>query len=236
MTASFGVLIVEDDPLTARLLSQCVSRNPSLSLAGNAMTAWQAVTAARRVRPDLVLLDFGLPESETAGFDVWRALHELDAVPDVIAVTGAREMSTVVKARQFGAFDYVVKPFDPRTVDVKLAGYAGERRRRLAAGKRIDQPTIDNYLTHLRRSGAPPKGLDARTMDCVVGVLQHAGRPLRTHEVAGLAGIDRGTANRYLLALCDRGIVVRFAQHGVPGHPAYLYTLAAPWRTGRPQT
>jgi CheY-like chemotaxis protein len=62
-----------------------------------------------RLRPDLVLLDFGL-STPMGGFDVWRALRELDTVPDVIAVTAAGDMATVERAQRFGAFRYVVKP------------------------------------------------------------------------------------------------------------------------------
>ena len=55
----------------------------------------EAIDLARSVRPDLVLLDFGL-SAPMAGFGVWRVLHELDQVPDVIAVTAAGDMGTVV--------------------------------------------------------------------------------------------------------------------------------------------
>ena len=102
----FDVLIVEDEPACTRLLEKCVSGNRWLNLAGVAATKQQAIDNARRLRPALVLLDFGLPESRTAGFDVWDVLRELEPQPDVIAVTGIGEMSTVVKARKCGAFDY----------------------------------------------------------------------------------------------------------------------------------
>ena len=41
--------------------------------------------------------------------------------------------------------------------------------------------------------------------------------------------MERGTANRYLTYLCDQRIADRVAEHGRPGHPAYLYTLASAW-------
>ena len=43
------------------------------------------------------------------------------------------------------------------------------------------------------------------------------------------AGVERGTANRYLTYLCDQRIADRGVEHGRPGHPAYLYTLASAW-------
>lgn len=236
MTATFNVLLVEDDPLTAQLLRGRVSRIQSLNLVGEAGTARQAIDMARRARPDLVLLDFtlpecaGQPESETAGFDVWRVLYELENVPDVIAVTGAREMCSVVKAQKFGVFDYVVKPFTPATIDAKLAAYTGCRQRRISAQQRVDQGAIDSYLNRLHRSGSLPKGLDHQTMDSVVAVLQAAGGPLLASEIGDRVGVNRETANKYLIPLCNQGIAVRIRRYGGVGQPPFLYTLAPAWK------
>jgi response regulator of citrate/malate metabolism len=225
----FDVLIVEDEPACARLLQKCVAGNRWLNLAGTARTRQQAIDAARRLRPALVLLDFGLPESRTAGFDVWRALHEMEPQPDVIAVTGVGEMSTVVKARKCGAFDYVVKPFTPAAMGARLAGFTDHRRRELAARERARQNTIDRLIHPAHREGALPAGLDRVTAESVMTALQAASRPLRTAEIAEMAGVERETANRYLIYLCDQGIADRAPEHGRPGRPAYLYTIAPSW-------
>lgn len=227
----FDVLIVEDQPACARLLEKCVSGNRWLNLAGVAATRQQAIDNARRLCPDLVLLDFGLPESRTAGFDVWHALRELEPQPDVIAVTGIGEMSTVVKARKCGAFDYVVKPFTPATMGAKLASFADQRRREMAAGEHAG-PTI--CFPPVRREGPLPSGLDRKTLESIVTVLRAASRPLRTSEIAEVAGVERETANRYLIYLCDQGIADRTPEHGRPGRPAYLYTMAPFWEPASP--
>lgn len=223
----FGVLVVEDNDLIARLLATCVSDNRWLKLAGVAATEQAAIDMAASMRPDLVLLDFGLT-TPMGGFDVWRYLHELET--DVIAVTAAAGMSTVMKARRCGAFDYVVKPFTRAIVDAKLAGYASFRRSAMKAPPRPDQIGIDRCITPPHRSCSLPSGLLPQTLDSVAAVLRGAERPLRAVEVAEQAGVARGTANRYLNYLCDQGIAVRVPVHGPPGHPAYLYTLASFWQ------
>lgn len=226
----FDVLVVEDEPACIRLLEKCVSGNRWLNLAGVATAKQQAIDSARRLRPALVLLDFGLPESGTAGFDVWDVLRELEPQPDVIAVTGIGEMSTVVKARKCGAFDYVVKPFTPATMSAKLVSFTDHHRREMAARERARQNTIDRFIHPAHREGTLPSGLERKTLESIIAALQAASRPLRTSEIAEIAGVERETANRYLIYLCDQGTADRTPEHGRPGRPAYLYTMAPLWK------
>jgi len=224
----FGVLVVEDEPVIAQQLATCVARNRWLTLAGTAATEQDAIDTARRVSPDLVLLDFGL-SAPMAGFDVWHSLHKLVKAPKVIAVTAANEMSIVDRALTCGAFAYVVKPFTRATIDAKLADFVSFRRSPIATRPSADQRTIERIYNWRRSSHPLPAGLLRETLDAVVTVLRAAERPLRAEEIAARSGLKRETANRYLIYLSDQGIAVRAPEHGHPGHPAYLYTLAAMW-------
>jgi response regulator of citrate/malate metabolism len=228
--AKFDVLVVEDKEVIARQLAKCVSDNRWLNHAGTAASEQAAIDLAGRVHPDLVLLDFGLT-TPMGGFDVWRALRELDPVPDVIAVTAAGDMSTVEKAQRFGAFRYVVKPFTSATVQAKLADYTSFRRSAMAVPAHISQSAIDRRFTQRLRSCSPPRGLLMETLEEIVGILRAAREPLRASDVADRAGVERVTANRYLTHLCEEGVAERVPEkHGCVGHPAYLYTLAAAWK------
>jgi response regulator of citrate/malate metabolism len=231
----FRVLVVENEPAIAGMLEQCVSESRWLNLAGVATTKQEAIDMARRLDPDLVLLDFGLPESaglpesKTAGFDVWHFLHRCAKPPYVIAVTAASDMITVEMAQNHGVFGYVIKPFAPATIHAKLADYVDNRRRRTAAPPHADQEDIDRWLKLRHRSISLPAGLQSETLDSVVMVLRAAEGPLRVAEIARRAAVDRGTANRYLNYLHDQRIAIRVPEHGLPGHPAFLYTLAPIW-------
>jgi len=225
----FDVLVVEDKDLIARQLAIYVSGNRWLNHAGTAGSEQQAIEMARRLHPDLVLLDFGL-STPTGGFDVWRALRELDPVPHVIAVTAAGDMATVDKAQRCGAFRYVVKPYTRATIEAKLAEYASFRRSAMTAPPKPTQSDIDKRFAQRLRSCAPLRGLVLETLESIVGILRVAQEPLRASQVAERAHVERGTANRYLAYLREQGIAERVIEHGPPGHPAYLYTLAAGWK------
>ena len=99
------ILVVDDEPLVRSTLEYWLTREGyDVALAD---CAEDAVTLARRDRPDLVLLDIGLPDDN--GFDVARALAREHM--SIIFLTGRRHESEVVAGLELGAEDYVTKPF-----------------------------------------------------------------------------------------------------------------------------
>lgn len=101
------VLLVEDDERIGSTLLR------ALEGTGYA-TRWEqsgrgAVAAAADVRPDLVLLDLGLPDID--GLDVCRTIHGADPTIDVVMLTARDEELDVVVGLDAGAIDYITKPF-----------------------------------------------------------------------------------------------------------------------------
>lgn len=67
------------------------------------------IESVRERRPDLVLLDIGLPDTD--GLTVCRQIHDIDAGVDVIMLTARDEELDVVVGLDAGAIDYITKPF-----------------------------------------------------------------------------------------------------------------------------
>jgi len=104
------VLIVEDDPLIVEAVEKTLTMAPAFSLKSVSLPD-QALPAAIRYKPDLVLLDIRLPGGD--GRAVLRALKEnvaTRAIP-VIFLTGLAGEGDKVLGLNLGADDYVVKPF-----------------------------------------------------------------------------------------------------------------------------
>lgn len=101
------ILIVEDDERIGATLLR--------ALAGSGYeTCWErtgraALVAVTDERPDLVLLDLGLPDLD--GLEVCRQIHQADPSIDVVMVTARDEELDVVVGLDAGAIDYVTKPF-----------------------------------------------------------------------------------------------------------------------------
>ena len=101
------ILVVEDDQyLRQTIQSMLELEGYTVATAANGR---EAVERARRQRPSLVLLDWGLPI--VSGPEVATAIHESydRAVPIVLITADGRSAE---KARQIGARDYLNKPFD----------------------------------------------------------------------------------------------------------------------------
>jgi DNA-binding response OmpR family regulator len=115
------ILLVDDDALLRRSLAF------TLEQAGyrvsTAATAENALALAARERPDLVLLDIGLPGMD--GLDALRHFQARMTVPIIFLTARERELDEAL-GLELGADDYVTKPFD---VDVLLARIKAVLRR-----------------------------------------------------------------------------------------------------------
>lgn len=107
MVADEYLLIVEDDERIGSTMLRALSS--SGYDADWVRSGGEAIAAVEARRPDLVLLDLGLPDLD--GLDVCRRIHELEPTLDVIIVTARDEELDIVVGLDAGAVDYVTKPF-----------------------------------------------------------------------------------------------------------------------------
>lgn len=100
------VLLIEDEPQMRRFLRSALGA-ADVQLV-EAATAREGLAQAAGRRPDVVLLDLGLPDQD--GIDVARQLREWSAVPVIVLSARGREQDKVA-ALDAGADDYLTKPF-----------------------------------------------------------------------------------------------------------------------------
>ncbi len=110
MTKPRKILIVEDDAdLRRGLQIRLKSNGYTIAIAADAVAA---IATAQRERPDLVLLDLGLPAGD--GFLVMERLQAMLPLADVpvIVLTGRAPEGNLERARQLGAKAFLQKPVD----------------------------------------------------------------------------------------------------------------------------
>ncbi len=220
-------LVVDDDFRVAELHAEYVARVGGFTVAGQAHSGSEALEQVDRLRPDLVLLDFYLPD--LSGLEVLRRLREeRHRSIDVIAITAARDISSLQAAMRGGVVHYLIKPFRFAAFEEKLTSYAAARAR-LAKMDSADQGEVDRVFAALRtsRRAELPKGLSDATLELIIQTLDQSRSGLTAAAVADAAGLSRVTARRYLDYLCRLSMAGVTMRYGGPGRPEHRYQLIA---------
>jgi len=109
------ILLVEDEESITTPLAEALERDGFHTEIAH--TVADGLAKGKTVRPDLVLLDIGLPDG--SGLDVCRELRASSSVPIIILSARGEEADRVV-GLELGADDYVVKPFSAREVIARI--------------------------------------------------------------------------------------------------------------------
>jgi response regulator of citrate/malate metabolism len=216
------VLVVDDDFMVAEIHRRFVDRVDGFRAVGVSRTGAEALSAARELRPHLILLDVYLPDM--TGLEVLQQLRSEGEGVGVIMITAARELDTVSGALDGGAADYLIKPFEFPQLKAKLEAFAA-RADALESGRGVDQTLIDSLFgTPTSPAQALPKGLGAETGRLVLDAVRDAGE-VSAAECADLVGISRVSARRYLEHYLSAGALELRLQYGL-GRPERRYRAA----------
>lgn len=114
------ILVVDDEPLNLEAMRKVLQEDCRLVFARNGS---EAVAAAHKHRPALILLDIEMP-----GMDGYAACRALKAAPDtthipIIFVTSLAEVGNEARGFECGAVDYIVKPISPPIVRVRVKNH-----------------------------------------------------------------------------------------------------------------
>ena len=150
------ILVVDDEPKIVQLVRDYLERAGfavSTARDGN-----EALMRARQERPDLILLDLGLPGLD--GLEVTRRLRRDSGVP-IIMLTARHEETDKVVGLELGADDYVTKPFSPRELEARVRAVLRRNSRDVdadllrAGDLTLDVPRLRGADHHAHR---PPRG------------------------------------------------------------------------------
>jgi DNA-binding response OmpR family regulator len=173
------VLIIEDDPRIRPLLMR------SLDERGHAVTSastgMQGLAMAVDNRPDLVILDLGLPDVD--GTQVLQMLRAVSDVP-VIVASARDDDPSLVGCLNAGADDYVVKPFTTDQLEARIRAVM----RRVGGGTATRRPLVVGGLeidAAARRASVDGEVLDLspREFDLLRHLAEHPGEVVTKREL-----------------------------------------------------
>ena len=109
------ILVVDDEPKMIKIARDYLAQAGYNVVAATDGAA--AVSASRTAKPDLIVLDLGLPTMD--GLDVTRAIRKDSNVP-IIMLTARGEESDKLVGLELGADDYMTKPFSPKELVARV--------------------------------------------------------------------------------------------------------------------
>jgi two-component system KDP operon response regulator KdpE len=218
---SARILIVDDEPNIIGTLS------PLLRTRGydvlSAMTGRAALDIVDRDKPDLIILDLGLPDM--AGAEVCRLIRQTTGTP-ILVLSARGAEGDKVKALDAGADDYVTKPFGAEELLARIRVALRRAETATPANEPIVRGdlVIDRERFRVHRSGEEVR-LTPKEFELLTFLAQHPGRVL-THRVLlkaiwGPHGADQPEHLRVLVGALRKKI------EPAPSSPKYI--LTEPW-------
>ncbi len=219
------VLIVDDDVLMRAGLVELLTVDPLIEVIGQASTGRQAVEQARRLEPDVVLMDVRMPDLDGIG-----ATRELArAVPGarVLILTTFERDDYVFGALRAGASGFLLKRARPEELIAAV--------HTIAAGESLLSPSVTRrVIDRLARQPGPELADQARLQELTPRereVLAHIARGLSNREIAAALVVEESTIRTHVkrilmkLGLRDRVQAVILA---------YEIGLSSGWELLRP--
>ncbi|MGW6280098.1 response regulator [Kribbella sp. NPDC055071] len=213
------LLLVDDDPLVRAGLSSMLAGASELDLVGTASDGREAVDAVRDVRPDVVLMDIGMPVMD--GVAATEAIRRRPGAPEVVMLTTFGSDEYLLRALRAGASGYLLKDATPPEIVAAVV--------KAAAGESVLSPQSTRQLMdHVGGAGeggrrttalASLDSLTGRERDVVLAVAQGksnaeiaAGLELgistvKTHLTNALAKLQLTSRVQLALLAHDAGLV-----------------------------
>ena len=179
MTEPLRVLVVDDEPQIRRFLRVSLSAADMQVI--EAANLAEARSALRSDRPDLMILDLGLPDGD--GLDLIPQVREQSSLP-IIVLSVRDDEAGKVRARDAGADDYLTKPFGTGELLARIR--AALRHRLLADGAQplVESGDLKIDLTLRRVSLAGVELKLSRKEYAILAVLaKHAGRVVTQPQI-----------------------------------------------------
>jgi two-component system KDP operon response regulator KdpE len=215
------ILVVDDEPDVIKVIAMSFRMQQPAWEVISAEDGPEALDLLDQERPDVVLLDIGLPDMN--GFDVLKSMRLFSDVPVVMLTVRDDELSKV-QGLELGADDYVTKPFSHLEL---LARVRAVLRRAQSLPLTHEQPFVsgDIQVDFVRRAltvRGQPVSLTGTEYRLLYHLVRNAGR-IMTHEalLARVWGREYTDEISYLKSYISR---LRNKLERVPHQPEYILT------------
>lgn len=162
MDETLRLLIVDDHPVVRDGLRAMLATQPDFAVVGEAGTGAEALAAAARLRPDVVLMDLEMPGLD--GVEAIRRLRQADASVQVVVLTAFDTDERIVAAVQAGAQGYLLKGAPRQEIFAAI--------RAVGAGGALIPPLVASKLLRRVRAADRPDALTPREREVLALVAE----------------------------------------------------------------
>jgi DNA-binding response OmpR family regulator len=215
------VLVVEDEMKIARLVRDYLEHagfEVVVAADGDA-----ALASARGRKPDLVVLDLGLPRRD--GLDVIRELRRTSSVPVVVLTARGDEADRIV-GLELGADDYVVKPFSPKELVARVRAVLRRTASAVVGGPEVLRAAdVEVDVPRMRvKVGGRPVDLTPTEFHLLTALIREPGRVFTRGQL--LDAVHGVAIESYERAIDAHVKNIRRKIEAVPGgRPRYVLTV-----------
>lgn len=183
------LVVADDHPIILLALEHLFEADREFEIAAYCRDGLETVQTVGRVRPDILLLDIGLPGAD--GLEVMRRLKAAGVEPRVVLLTAAIDEDQLLEAAQLGVDGLVLKETAPQTLLSCL--------RRVHAGERVldAASTAQAFQKLLRREGAA-RELAGVLTDRETEIARLVAGGARNREIAERLHVSEGTIKVHL--------------------------------------
>ena len=214
------ILVVDDEPKIVKLVRDYLERAGFVVHA--AADGRTALTLARIEKPDLMILDLGLPRLD--GLDVTRELRKVSNMP-VIMLTARSEESDKLIGLELGADDYITKPFSPKELVARVRVVL-RRMEKASTGPEVLHAaglTLDLPRMRVSAEGREIEELTPTEFTLLAEMVRYPGRVFtRTQLLEAIHGVAFESYERAIDAHVKN---IRHKIEPKPSDPQYLLTV-----------
>jgi DNA-binding response OmpR family regulator len=173
------ILVVDDEPAIVKQTRAYLEKDGYQVL--SAQDGLGALAAARRDKPDLIILDLMLPGMD--GREVCRVLRKESDIP-IIMLTARSEESDQIVGLELGADDYVTKPFSPKALVARVRALLRRSQGQLKSSPVLRSSGLEIDLSgHQVRLDGHPLHLTPKEYRLLVILAQHPGQLLTREQL-----------------------------------------------------
>lgn len=200
MAMPLNILIVEDDPMMRLGLTHTLGKQPTLQIAAEANDGYQGVTLAKSLKPDLILMDVGMPRID--GIAATQQIKQAIPQMRIVMLTSHTDQTEVIAALSSGADAYCIKGtrIDTLMCAIEVAASGG-----IYLDPKIAQQVI-TCLTpeqQIRPASPPEHPLSERELAVLKLIVEGYSNP----EIGAKLFISTNTVKTYVKGIMNKLLV-----------------------------